>query len=152
MSRWSNPSVKWQVITDSATLSLSLDSNIWFFFSWPKCCGEWDAIRGGEGGGGGEEGEAQAVQVRCGCVEGDLGCYPLLFCLLPLFPRQDVSEPKSPRVVVNKIDEALRREPIKTKDLNQQHKTIKILTLNKNLADEPRKAKPYLLSQVSTRW
>ena len=74
--------------------------------------------------------------------------FSLLFCLLPLFPRQDVSEPKSPRVVVNKIDEALRREPIKT---NQQHKTIKILTLNKNLADEPRKAKPYLLSQVSTR-
>ena len=55
----------------------------------------------------------------CGCVgvQGDLGNDPLslLFCLLPLFPRQDVSEPKSPRVVVNKIDEALRRETIKTK-------------------------------------
>ena len=58
--------------------------------------------------------------VRCGCVQGDLGCDPLLFYLLSLFPfpRQDVSEPKSPRVVVNKIDEALRREPIKTKNLS----------------------------------
>ena len=40
--------------------------------------------------------------------------YPTLtYPNLPCPPRQDVSEPKSPRVVVNKIDEALRRETMK---------------------------------------
>ena len=37
--------------------------------------------------------------------------YPTLS--YPTLPRKDVIEPKSPRVVVNKIDEALRRETMK---------------------------------------
>ena len=86
--------------------------------SWPERCWEQECVwggdqgRGGEEEGGGEEGKAKALQVSWENTTSpiiDPNCFhDLELNLVSPVARQDVSEPKSPQIVVNKIDEALR--------------------------------------------
>ena len=158
MSRWSKPSLKWQVITDNARHYLSHLTQTFDILQLTQML--W-RVRTNQRRGRRERRRGRRSSGCSGkvcvwvCARG-FGLWPSSF--LPSTPLSQArcewaKKPKGGREQDRRGSQARTNKNKRHKSLRQQstkHKTMIILT--ENFADEPKKAKPYLLNQVSTRW